>query len=374
MMKILHFYKTYYPESVGGVEQVIHELAEGGRAHGVVSRVLTLGKSPRWHVAMVDHHEVGYIPRSFEVASTGFALSAVSRFRQWAAEADIIHYHFPWPFMDLVHFLSGVKKPTVVTYHSDIIRQRRLLWFYQPLMVAFMRSVSSIVATSPNYFMTSRILQRFRKKVSVIPLGVNRSGYPVPDAARLQEWRAQLGERFFIFVGVLRYYKGLDILLEALALREFPTVIVGAGPVEAELKAQASRLGLTQLKFLGRVSEEDKMALIQLSTAMVFPSHLRSEAFGISLVEGAMCGKPLISCEIGTGTSYVNEHGVTGLVVTPGDEHALSAAMSALWDDPALAEQMGERAGQRYAQHFTADAMVARYDALYQRLLDQSGH
>lgn len=368
-MKILHFYKTYYPESLGGVEQVIYELAESGRKLGIDARVLTLGSGKDWVVDRVDYHRVGYIPRTFEVASTGFALSAVARFKEMAQDVDVIHYHFPWPFMDLVHFAAKINKPTVVTYHSDIIRQKKLLWLYKPLMNAFMNSVTRIVATSPNYFMTSDVLQKYRKKVEVIPLGVDKERYPDPSAEVLERWRNMVGDRFFIFVGVLRYYKGLDILLDALSIRELPTVIVGAGPVEAELKAKARLLGLKNLLFLGRVSDEDKVALIKLSVGMVFPSHLRSEAFGISLVEGAMYGKPLISCEIGTGTSYVNEHGVTGFTVAPGDEKDLAEAMGRIWDDPLLASRMGQAAENRYWQHFTADVMTQKYAELYGRLL-----
>src|SRR4051812_23759578 len=131
---------------------------------------------------------------------------------------------------------------------------------------------------------------------------------------------------------MLRYYKGLHILLEAVQGTGYPVVIVGSGPVERELKEHAARLRLKHIHFPGVLSEEDKVALLRLCYAVAFPSHLRSEAFGISLLEGAMYGKPMISSEIGTGTSYVNEHRHTGLVVPPGDPVAFREAMRRLWD------------------------------------------
>ncbi|WP_276527368.1 glycosyltransferase [Microvirgula aerodenitrificans] len=135
--------------------------------------------------------------------------------------------------------------------------------------------------------------------------------------------------------------------------------------METELRAQAQRLGLHNVHFLGPLPDEDKAALLVLCLGVVFPSHLRSEAFGVTLIEGAMHGKPLVSCEIGTGTSYINLDGETGLVVPPGNVQALRQALDRLWHEPALAAAMGARARQRYLGHFTARHMVERYAALY---------
>ncbi len=368
-MRVLHFFKTYLPQSVGGIEQVIYQLCQTTCAHGIRSEVLTLSAEPEPESLMLDDHRVHRARLDFQIASTGFSFSALRRLRELAAEVDIVHYHFPWPFMDLAHVLIRLDKPTVVTYHSDIVRQRSLLQLYKPLMHHFLGSVDRIVATSPNYLETSPVLSRYRDKVRVIPIGIDRAGYPEPDAARLERWRAQVGERFFLFVGVMRYYKGLHILLEALRGTRYPVVIVGAGPLEQQLRGQAKTLGLDRVVFLGRIGDEDKVALLKLSSAIVFPSHLRSEAFGISLLEGAMFGKPMISSEIGTGTSYINIHGETGLVVPPSDPAAFRQAMAYLWDHPDEAAAMGARAERRYQRLFTAEAMGEQYGALYRELL-----
>ncbi|UCR81824.1 glycosyltransferase family 4 protein [Pseudomonas chlororaphis] len=370
-MRVLHFYKTYLPDSIGGTEQVIFQLCESGAHYGIDGQVLTLSADPSPGAQKVGQHEVHQAKLDFQFASTGFSYSVFKQFREMAAEADVVNYHFPWPFMDLVHFMSGMNKPCVATYHSDIIRQRHLLKLYRPLMNRFLGSVDRIVAASPNYLHTSDVLQQFPDKTRVIPYGLNKAGYPQPDSERMAQWRQRLGERFFLFVGVMRYYKGLHILLDALKDVDYPVVIVGAGPLEAELHAQAAALGLRNLHFLGRLGDEDKVALLQLSYAIVFPSHLRSEAFGISLLEGAMYGKPMISSEIGTGTSYINIHGETGLVVPPSDPLAFRAAMRQLWDNPEQAAQMGLKAEARYRQLFTADEMGRRWSELYQELLEE---
>ncbi len=368
-MRVLHFYKTYYPDTVGGIEQVIRQLCVGTGRLGVSNQVLSLSREKNLRPIPFEGHMVHRVPLNFEIASNACSLAAIGRLARMADEADVVHYHFPWPFMDLAHFLARIKKPSVVTYHSDIVRQKHLLRLYQPLKHRFLQSVDTIVATSPNYMASSAVLDRYRDKTRVITYGLDRGTYPRPEPDRLAHWRAKAGSKFFVFVGVLRYYKGLHILLDAVAGTDYPVVIVGAGPIEQELKEHAARLGLKHVMFVGALDEPDKVALLTLCYAVAFPSHLRSEAFGISLLEGAMFGKPMISSEIGTGTTYINIDGQTGLVVPPSDPLALRAAMRRLWEDPELAQQMGRRAEARYHELFTSEQMAANYTALYHELV-----
>ena len=370
-MNVLHFYKTYYPTSFGGVEQVIFQLASGSVQFGVNSTVLSLSRNKVERVIEFNGHSSYRCRSNFVIASTDFSITAFWQFNKLVKQADIVHYHFPWPFMDLVHFVSNHKKPCVLTYHSDIVKQKILLNLYRPLKNKFLESVDAIVATSPNYRVTSNLLQRHQNKVEVIPIGLDKKLYPLVDIGRSQYWRAKLGNKFFLFVGVLRYYKGLNILLDALALGDFPVVIVGAGPIEYELKVKAESLNLKNVTFLGQVSEEDKVAILNLSYAIVFPSHLRSEAFGISLLEGAMYEKPLISSEIGTGTSYINIDQETGIIIPPSSPKDLHLAMAYIWNNPNVAARMGAAAIARYEKLFTADKMCKSYADLYQRLIDE---
>ena len=369
MIKVLHFFKTYYPETMGGIEQVIFQLAEGCNKHGIESEVLYLSREGRARGIRVANHLSHRSKQDLQIASTGFSLSAFKDFAELAEKADVIHYHFPWPFMDLVHFASRLKKPSVVTYHSDIVKQRTLLKLYRPLMKCFLDDVDSIVASSPNYVASSDVLVNYKDKVSVIPFGLDKITYPDATRERLAHWKVVFGERFFLFVGALRYYKGLNFLLEAAQQTRLPVVILGKGPLESELKQQALHLGLENVHFLGALPDDDKFALLALCYAIVFPSHLRSEAFGISLLEGAMYGKPMISCEIGTGTTYINVGDVTGLVVPPCDSKALGAAMIQLWQNPTLAENMGRAAASRCDQLFSVESMVSSYSNLYRSLV-----
>lgn len=317
----------------------------------------------------IDGYTVFRAHLDYQVSSAGFSISAFKQFRKLAKNADIVHYHYPWPFMDLVFFLSGIDKPSVVSYHSDIIRQKYLLKLYRPLKRKFLNKVDVIVAASPNYLSTSNVLINFKDKVKVIPYGLDKASYPKPAPAKIQYWQEKLGNRFYLFVGVLRYYKGLHILIEAAQDTDYPIAIVGAGPIEQELRDQVELLGLKNIHFLGLLPDEDKVALLMACYGVVFPSHLRSEAFGISLLEGAMYGKPMISSEIGTGTTFINIANETGLVVPPSDPLALREAMRFLWEHPKIAADMGQSAETRYLDLFTADKMINEYINLYRDLV-----
>ena len=368
-MNVLHFFKTYYPDSYGGVENLIFQLAQNGFKQGVQSEVLSLSSKGGARNERIDNHLVHRSNLSFYLASTGFSHSVFSDFREIADNADIIHYHFPWPFMDVVHFVNRIKKPTVVTYHSDIVKQKYLYYFYKPLMYLFLKSVDRVVATSSNYLNSSCVLKKIKKKVDVIPVGINdHAANPAPNLLKLK-WKEIIPPPFFLFIGSFRYYKGLHILLESMKGVDLPVVLVGIGGLEKELKLQAQRLKLRNIHFLGALNDEDKCALLELCLAVVFPSHLRSEAFGITLVEGAMYSKPLISSEIGTGTTYININNETGLVVPPSNPTTLRAAMLNLWNNPQLAFRLGTNARIRYERLFTVDKMVSRYAELYRSLI-----
>ncbi len=368
-MRVLHVYRTFFPDTQGGLEEVVRQICKNTAPHDVESRVFCLSSQP--NPAIIDYEgiKVYRAKNHLEIASCGISFSALGLFKELVAWADVVHYQFPWPFADMLHLLACVKKPTVLTYQSDIVRQQGVLRFYRPLKRLFLNQMDVLVATSPNYARTSAILQRYTKKVEIIPIGLDEKSYPVATKDEIAAMRQQVGEKFFLFIGVLRYYKGLHILLEAVKNTQLPVIIVGSGAEARNLKNQAKELGLKNVQFLGRVSNQEKAALIALSLAIVFPSHLRSEAFGVTLLEGAMQGKPMISCELGTGTSFVNKDQETGRVVPALKPEKLREAMEQFIANPEQTAAFGKAARLRYQKYFTGAKMGADYAALYRKLL-----
>ena len=368
-MRVLHVYRTYLPDTQGGLEETIRQVCVNTQVLGAEHRVLALTMDASRRAVRRAEARVFRARQTASVASCGVSIEALAIYRRLVRWADVIHYHFPWPFGDLLHLaLAPPDKPSLVTYHSDIVRQRLLRKLYRPLMDRFLGSVDRIVATSPNYFATSDVLSRFERKVEIVPIGLREDTYPAVSEAALAAARERYGEGFFLFVGVLRYYKGLNILLDAMAGALHNVVIAGSGPTERRLKVQSRRLGLANVQFAGQVPDAEKVALLHLSRGIVFPSYLRSEAFGVTLLEGAMFGKPLISTEVGSGTSHVNIDGETGLVVTPGSAAELRRAMDRLHHNPDLAALMGRNARRRFEALFTGERMGTRYDAIYRKL------
>jgi rhamnosyl/mannosyltransferase len=190
------------------------------------------------------------------------------------------------------------------------------------------------------------------------------------DLAQVAAIRARYGPQpLLLFVGRLRYYKGLPYLFEALQRVDARLLVVGSGPLAAEWRALAAQLGLAdRVLFLGEVPDAELHALYHAAQVFVLPASHRSEAFGTVQLEAMAAGCPVVSTELGTGTSYVNQHGITGFVVPPRDPAALAEAISRLLGNADLRSHMGSAARARVAAVFTAAHMVEQVIALYQTL------
>ena len=369
MTRVLHVYRTYFPDPPGGLQEAIRQLALSTRRFGVESTVFALSPNP--NPADLSLPEGRVVRRRSWIAPASCDIggfSAFSCFSHAVREADVLHYLFPWPFADVLHALIRPDRPSVLTYISDVVRQRWLGAAYAPLMWRTLRSMRVIVAYSPAYARTSPILSdsSIRDKVRIIPLGIEESSYPKEgDDGVFERVSIPDGEPFFLFLGVLRYYKGLDFLIQAAKGVKGNVVIAGSGPEGKRLMNLVSENNLKNVIFAGQVSDAEKVALLKRCRALVLPSHLRSEAYGMVLVEAAMFGRPLVSCEIGTGTSFVNAHGESGIVVSPEDPLALSDAMNSFVEDAAMAEEMGAGARARYERLFSGKALGRAYAELF---------
>jgi rhamnosyl/mannosyltransferase len=228
--------------------------------------------------------------------------------------------------------------------------------------------MSYIVATSPAYSITSPVLSdcRYVSKVRVIPLGIDENSYPTRvDSDIFSRLCFNKDEPYFLFVGVFRYYKGIDYLIEAAANVNARVVIAGDGPESFRLRAKSNELGIENLIFAGQITDEEKVALLRHCRALVLPSHIRTEAFGMVLIEAAIYSRPMISCEVGTGTSFANVDSETGFVVPPENSIELAKAMNLLLENECLAMQLGINARSRYENFFSSAALGSAYKNVY---------
>ncbi len=362
-MNILHIYKDYYPV-LGGIENYVKVLSESQAAAGHRVTALVCDPGPRTKVEQVNGVKVIKAGRLATAASMPLSLAqplALARLRP-----DITHVHSPYPLGEVANWLLGRARVTVITHHSDVVRQQGWLRFYGPLLRRVLRAGDRIIATSPRYIESSPWLRPVRDKCSVIPLGI--------DTARFTPaGQAYTGLPTILFVGRLRYYKGLDTLLQALThVPEARLTVIGEGPMRRVWEALSHELGLAErVSFTGEVDDADLPDYYRRVDLFALPANARAEAFGMVLLEAMASGLPCITTEVGTGTSWIVQDEVTGLVVPPADPPALAEAIRSLLRDPARRRLMGQAGRERVVQHFSVEQMTRRVRALYEELLER---
>lgn len=369
-MKILHLYKDYYPV-LGGIENHIRVLAEAQAAAGQEVTVLVCAPGVRTRRETLNGVQVIKAGRWATVASMPVSLA-----QPWILSGmrpDVAHIHSPYPLGEAANWLLGRARGTVITYHSDIVRQKHFLPIYGPILNRVLSAADRIIATSPPYIDTSPWLRRTRDKCTVVPLGADVTRFAPVE-------RPQTGPLELLSVGRLRYYKGLDTLLHAMYLVGLmesakPDVhlsIVGDGPMRREWELRAHQFGLEdRVQFMGEVDDADLPGWYQRSDVFVLPANARSEAFGTVLIEAMASGLPCITTEVGTGTSWVVQDGVTGLVVPAQDPPALATAIQAM-QDADLRRRMGQAGYTRAQNLFTQQRMIDQVMAVYEDVLRSS--
>ncbi|NLG50316.1 MAG: glycosyltransferase [Chloroflexi bacterium] len=367
-MRILHVYKDYYPV-LGGIENHVRVLAEGQAAAGHDVTVLVTNTAPVTRVEMLDGVRVIKAGRLAHVASTPLSLGLPWQLAR--LKPQITHLHFPYPVGEVAQYLLGRGEHTVLSYHSDVVRQQAILRFYRPLMRRVLRSIDRILVATPNYLTSSEVLQPFRNKCCIVPYGIDRRRFMEVDLAAAQAVRARYAPDgpLLLFVGVLRYYKGLQYLLEAMPDIPARLLIAGDGPMAPALREQVRALGLgSRVILAGRVPDEELPAYYHAADLFVLPSGERSEAFGLVLVEAMSAGLPVVSTELGTGTSYVNKQGESGVVVPAQNPQALAQAINALLADEPLRQRLAAGALARSAL-FDREPMLAQIEQVYAKLV-----
>jgi len=371
-MRVLHINK-YYPPVVGGIERAVSIIAQEQKAKGL--QVEVLASQP-----FGTHQEdiVNSVPVTRATSlGTYFSMPLAPAFPRCLADKminkDILHFHFPFPLGDIsylwqyAHSLS--KSQVVVTsWHSDIVRQKFLLWLYRPFLMRFLSLSKLILVSSENLRNTSPFLAPFQEKVRVLPYGLNLMDPFFADNGI--NGKAKSGLPIILFVGRLVPYKGVKYLIEAMKSVQGILWIVGDGPLLPSLQNQATRLGIAQrIKFWGCLSDEQLSKLYRHCDLFILPSINRSEAFGIVQLEAMAFGKPVINTHLSTGTTHVSIHGETGLSIHPGDSQALADAIKLLITSPGMHKQYGENGKQRIRENFTSEAMISSLLDMYQEIL-----
>ena len=355
-LKILQVNKLYYPFT-GGVERVVQQIAEGLQEKTDMKVLVcqTKGKTIYEEVNGI------FVCRQKSIGMIGnlpIPLGFIHQFRKMAKDRDVVHIHMPFPFADIACLLSGYKGKIVIWWHSDVVRQKKIMFFYRPFMELLLKRADRIVVATQGHIEGSLYLKPYREKCCIIPFGVEKRIEKDADEYfgmenTKKEWKDR-GKVNFLFVGRLVYYKGCKILLEAFQKIENATLtIVGNGSLEMELREYVKEHHMNnKVTFAGYVEDERLPLYFKQCDVFVLASTARSEAFGLVQIEAMSYGKPVINTALKSGVPYVSLHEKTGLTVEPGNVKSMEQAIRWMVEHPKEREEMGRSARIRVKKEF----------------------
>ena len=370
----LHIGK-YYPPAPGGMENYLRDLLQALCARGVRCSALVHGRDGQAPAAaagpVLDRAPVWFTV-AFAPIAPGFPLRLRRLIRQ--QRPALLHLHLPnvsafWALL----LPSARRLPWVIHWHADVPRDAgdwrlRLLYrLYRPFEQRLLARAWRVLATSAPYLEASEALAPWRGKCAVVPLGIDpRDSTTIAPAVDDEHG----GPLRVLAIGRLSYYKGFAVLLRAIASTPGATLeLVGSGEEAGRLRALVRALNLeARVTLCGQLSDRERQARLAACDCLCLPSIERSEAFGLVLLEAMAAGRACIATAVpGTGMSWVVQHGVTGLVVPPGDPGALSRALGELGANRERCRGLGAAGRQRFVQLFhidrSADAVLAHYRA-----------
>ena len=384
-MKVLQLGK-FYPIR-GGVEKVMWNLVQGLANRGIPCDMLCAklkkDKVDREHAFISEKTPEGLVinlrrenrvicvPAITKKAATMIAPAMIKWMRRHANEYDIIHVHHPDPMAALALRLSGYKGRVILHWHSDIVAQKFLLKFYIPLQEWLIKRAEKIVGTTPIYLQNSPYLASAQEKTVCVPIGIDPI---VCDNNKVRNFRSLYpGKKIVFALGRLVPYKGFDCLIDAAGMLpdDYVVLIGGVGPLEADLQEQIQRRHLEKkVRLLGYIRSEDIPEMFGACSVFVMSSKMKTEAFGIVQIEAMSCARPVVATTIpGSGVSWVNENGFSGLNVPPQNPRSLANAVQVICSKPETYDRFSDGALERYATCFTSDIMIDRTIQLYEEKL-----
>jgi glycosyltransferase involved in cell wall biosynthesis len=369
-LRVVHLGK-YYPPHMGGIETHLETLCPLLQKEIPDLRVVVASDNATCSDEMTGGVQVHRAATWFHLAGAPICPSLISFIKR--EQPDMVHIHWPNPFAVLALLASGYRGKLVMTYHSDVVRQRTWANFFAPFLNRVLSLCDAIIVTSPDYLTSSSVLKSYHNKCRVVPYGIDTHWLSTDSSMReAKEIRNRFPGSIILAVGRLIYYKGFEFLVEAMRKVQANALIIGDGLLRKELEQRADRAGVRDnVHFLGEIKNEDTRPYYQACDVFVLPSVARSEAFGIVQLEAMACGKPVINTQLDSGVPFVSRHGETGFTVLPGNADALAAAINQLIEDEGLRHRLGEAGRHRMAAEFTAERMVERTLVLYREIMSR---
>ena len=370
-IKVLQVNKLY-PPVIGGIEKFVQQLSESLNSE-VAIKVLVCQERGREKDEIIHGVNVHRCTTLGVFLSMPISFSFLKQFINESKKNDIVTIHMPFPLADLALLLSRYKGHVVLWWHSDIVRQKKLLFFLRPLLTRTIKRADTIVVATKGHIMYSEFIKNYEEKCVIIPFSVNPKTMSCADKYLKMKKSGFEKDKFcFLFVGRLVYYKGCDILLRAFAkanLSKATLTIVGDGPLKKELIELVKNLNLaSKVLFKNKVTDAQLYEEYEKSDVLVLPSVEKSEAFGLVQIEAMAFAKPVINTRLNSGVPYVGIDGVTGLTVNPKDIDELCQAMIKLYDNPEYTRTLGKNARKHVLNNYDSKIITAKIVELYNNI------
>ena len=364
-IRILEVNKLYYPH-IGGIERVIQDISENLRDRADIRVLVCRDGKGKTDIDTVNKVRVVRAGSLGAVSSVPISFPFFPIFKEMSKKADIVHIHMPFPLADAAYLLSGFKGKLVLSWHCDIVRQKKMMLFYKPVMNALLKRADRILVATEGHIKGSAYIKPYKDKCVIIPYGIDcNSFHKAEKKPLLSKLLVNPSAKKILFIGRLVYYKGVDILLEAFAkTKGCELFIAGTGVLGQPMRERAKVLGIDKtVHFLGSPNDDDLKAALWDCDMFVLPSVANSEAFGIVQMEAMACGKPVINTNLPTGVPYVSLDGRNGFTVEPCDIDGLAKAIQKLADDDALRLKFGRNAEEDAKERFDmANVMEKVYE------------
>jgi rhamnosyl/mannosyltransferase len=357
----------------GGIERHVRSLTEALRGDvdfvNLVER-RDMPDGPPWSCPVYRSRSIAMVARQRICPGMPFTARRLHGERP----LDIAHLHLPSPMSHLAAMALPQKVRIVLTWHSDIVKQRRVFELYRPFLRRLIARTDAVIAPTPAHFDSMSQLASLvpTEKRVVVPFGFDLAPYMRPHP-RTAELRARFGGNAIFAVGRHVYYKGYEYLIRAMALLpQARLVLGGSGPLtDSLIKLAQNEKVSDRVQFVGRIADEDLPAYYQACDVFCLPAVEPAEAFGIVQVEAMAAARPVLCTELGNGMNWVNPDGVTGLAVPPRDEKALAAALGRLFADADLRRRLGEAGRRRATGEFSLEALRTGTLAVYRGAVER---
>lgn len=392
-MKIAHLV-TVFPPYKSGISNTAFTEVEGLVKLGHEVTVLTPKYNQEKFSIFDSQFSINYLKPILKYGNAALVPNIVRKLNNF----DIIHLHFPFIGATEPVLFAKIRKPLVIQYHMDLTLPKFcsfLIDFYNSIITKnIFKKADKILVSSYDYVENSGLISNFfkknKEKFIEIPYGVDIEKFRPEEKSKklLKKYNLSEDDKIILFVGGLdraHYFKGIDKLLQAVAISNFPAaappgrgsgggkflvsnaklLIVGNGNLKEGYKKMAEKLGIkNKVIFTDKVETQELPDYYNLADVFVLPSINRSESFGIVLLEAMACGKLCLASNL-PGVRTVIDDGKTGFLVEPRNVEDLAEKIKTSLESRELRKKMGDAGRRKVEEKYNQDKIIKKIEEIY---------